>query len=115
MGTHSDKHGNTEMSGLTLDEGLYTTRLTRKYRERDMWERPKPSEVHSYIPGMVVKIFATEGQRMNLGDSILTFEAMKMENTLTMPYGGVVTKIHVKIGDVFAKDIILAEIAPENV
>jgi biotin carboxyl carrier protein len=113
MRTHTEKHG--ELSSLKLDEGTYATQLTRKYRERDAWERPKPSEVHSYIPGMVVKIFATEGQRLSVGDSILTFEAMKMENTLTMPYDGVVTKIHVKIGDVFAKDIILAEIKPENV
>jgi biotin carboxyl carrier protein len=33
-----------------------------------------------------------------------------MENTLTMPYDGVVRKIFVKVGEVFAKDIILAEI-----
>jgi biotin carboxyl carrier protein len=59
---------------------------------------------------MVVRIMANEGEHLPSGAPILTFESMKMENTLTMPYAGVVRKIHVKPGDVFAKDIILAEI-----
>ena len=104
----SGKH--RDLPTLQIEEGTYFTRLTKKFQGREKWERPDPREVHSYIPGMVVRIVAQEGERLPAGAPILTFEAMKMENTLTMPYDGVVRKIRVKVGDVFAKDIILAEI-----
>ena len=104
----SGKH--RDLPTLQIEEGTYFTRLTKKFQGREKWERPDPREVHSYIPGMVVRIVAQEGERLAAGAPILTFEAMKMENTLTMPYDGVVRKIRVKVGDVFAKDIILAEI-----
>jgi len=99
-----------DLPTLQIEEGLYCTRLTKKFQGREKWERPDPREVHSFIPGMVVRIVAQEGERLSAGAPILTFEAMKMENTLTMPGDGVVRKIFVKVGDVFAKDMILAEI-----
>ena len=100
----------TGLQSLQIEEGTFVTRLTRKFKGRDKWEHPDPREVHSYIPGMVVRVVANEGERLPSGAPILTFDAMKMENTLTMPYAGIVRRIHVKSGDVFAKDIILAEI-----
>ncbi len=104
-------HG--KLSALQVEEGTYTTRLTNKFRNRPVWEPPDRREIYSYIPGLVVRVFAQEGQRLKGGASILTFEAMKMENTFTMPCAGLVRKIHVKVGDVFAKDIILVEIDPD--
>lgn len=101
------------LSAFQVEEGAYMTRLTNKYRNRAAWEAPDPGEVHSYIPGMVIRLSAEEGQRLPGGAPILTFEAMKMENTFTMPCSGVVKKIHVKVGDVFAKDIVLVEIEPD--
>ena len=104
----SGKH--RDLQSLQVEEGTYFTRLTRKFQSRHPWEVPDPREIHSYIPGMVVRIVAQEGERLPAGAPILTFEAMKMENTLTMPCEGLVRKIRVKVGDVFAKDVILAEI-----
>jgi biotin carboxyl carrier protein len=98
------------LESLRIEEGTFVTRLTKKFKARDKWEHPDPREVHSYIPGMVVRIMANEGERLPSGAPILTFETMKMLNTVTMPYAGIVRRIHVKPGDVFAKDIILAEI-----
>jgi len=99
-----------DLPTLQIEEGTYFTRLTKKFQGREKWERPDPREVHSFIPGMVVRVVAQAGERLSAGAPILTFEAMKMENTLTMPYDGVVRKIFVKVGEVFAKDVILAEI-----
>jgi biotin carboxyl carrier protein len=105
---HSPKDPSLE--SLSIAEGTFVTRLTKKFKGRDKWEHPDPREVHSYIPGIVVRIMVKEGEHLTSGAPILTFESMKMENTLTMPYAGVVRCIHVKPGDVFAKDILLAEI-----
>ena len=104
----SGKH--RDLPTLQIEEGTYFTRLTKKFQGREQWERPAPREVHSFIPGMVVRVVAREGERLPAGAPILTFEAMKMENTLTMPCDGIVRKILVKVGEVFAKDVILAEI-----
>lgn len=108
---HPKKHD--ELSAFKVEEDAYMTRLTKKFRNRMVWEPPNASEVHSYIPGMVIRLFVQEGQRLQGGASILTFEAMKMENTFTMPCDGVVKKINVKVGEVFAKDVVLVEIEPD--
>jgi biotin carboxyl carrier protein len=104
---------NAELRPFSVEEGVYLTRLTKKFRERDAWERPKPGEVLSFIPGKVLQIFANDGQRLAAGESLLTFEAMKMENTFTMPCDGVVKQVHVKVGDVFPKNRVLVEIEPD--
>lgn len=101
-----------DLPTLRIEEGEYCTRLTKKFQMRERWEPPDPRKVQSFIPGMVVRIFAHEGQKLAAGAPLLTFEAMKMENTLTMPCEGVVQRINVKVGDVFAKDIVLVSIEP---
>jgi pyruvate carboxylase len=50
-----------------------------------------------------------EGEEIELGDSIMTFEAMKMNNVITATFKGKVKKIHVKIGDVVTKKQLLIE------
>lgn len=100
----------TDLQPLGTLNGDFLTHPTRKFLQREKWERPNPNEVRSFIPGMVVHLAAEEGQTLAAGTPLLTFEAMKMENTLTMPCEGVVRKFHVKVGDVFPKNIILVEI-----
>jgi biotin carboxyl carrier protein len=101
-----------DLPTLRIEEGEYCTRLTKKFQAREKWEPPDPRKVQSFIPGMVVRIAAHPGQRLAAGTPLLTFEAMKMENTLTMPCEGIVKHIHVKVGEVFAKDIVLVSIEP---
>lgn len=104
---------NAELRPFQVEEGVYVTRLTKKYRERDAWEPPKPGEVLSFIPGKVVQVCVEDGQRLAAGASLLIFEAMKMENTFTMPCEGIVKKVHVKVGDIFPKNRVLVEIEPD--
>lgn len=68
----------------------------------------------SPVSGVVVKIFAKEGDRLQAGDSLLLLEAMKMETNITAPADGVIAAIrvvatqHVQTGDVlveFASDL----------
>lgn len=103
--------GQADLKTFRVDCQTYHTKLTKKFESREVWEKPDPREVYAYIPGSVVNVLVKEGDRVPAGAGLLTFEAMKMMCTLTMPYDGVVTKIHVKAGDRIRKSKVLVEIA----
>ena len=70
-------------------------------------KRPKPSQpgdVTTPMPGRVVKVLVTEGSSVNVGDSLLVVEAMKMENRVQSPIAGSVITIYVKEGDEVSPD-----------
>ncbi len=52
--------------------------------------------VKSQLPGSVIKVVVSEGQRVKKGDVVLTLESMKMENAIMAEFDGVVTKIFVQ-------------------
>jgi acetyl/propionyl-CoA carboxylase alpha subunit len=57
------------------------------------------NEVHSPMPGKVIKIFAEEGSQVKKGDLLLIIEAMKMENSIVSPSDAIVVKINVAVND----------------
>ena len=56
----------------------------------------------SPMQGTIVKIVASEGQRVSAGDPIVILEAMKMEQPLTAHKDGTVTGLAVKVGQTVA-------------
>lgn len=104
-----------DLKTICVDYQTYQTKLTKKYQNREVWEKPDPREICAYIPGSVVAVLVKEGDCVPVGASLLTFEAMKMMCTLAMPYDGVVKKIHVRPGDRVRKGKVLVEIADAHV
>ncbi|RME84217.1 MAG: oxaloacetate decarboxylase subunit alpha [Zetaproteobacteria bacterium] len=70
----------------------------------------KDSDVTAPMPGRIVKINVSVGDRVEAGQVVLTIEAMKMENPVHAPVGGVVKAIHVQEGDAVNPDECLMEI-----
>ncbi|MCF8113675.1 MAG: pyruvate carboxylase subunit B [Desulfotignum sp.] len=64
------------------------------------------------MPGMVIKYEKMVGDTVDEGETIVVIEAMKMENALPAPVGGVVAAIGFDTGDSVAKDDVLAVISP---
>jgi acetyl/propionyl-CoA carboxylase alpha subunit len=62
------------------------------------------------MPGKIVDIFLAEGDLVNVGEPILTLEAMKMQNEITANCNGVIRKIKVNTGQSVMKDELLVEI-----
>ncbi|MDK2893393.1 MAG: glutaconyl-CoA/methylmalonyl-CoA decarboxylase subunit gamma [Thermotoga sp.] len=64
-------------------------------------ESPDQEEklVKAPMAGIVLKLLVKEGQKVNVGDKLLVFEAMKMENELQSEFSGTVKEILVKEGD----------------
>ncbi|MBB2717882.1 UNVERIFIED_ORG: 3-methylcrotonyl-CoA carboxylase alpha subunit [Rhizobium etli] len=52
----------------------------------------------SPMPGLVISVEVTEGDRVAKGDRLLTVEAMKMEHSLRAPFDGIVGKLQVSPG-----------------
>ena len=50
------------------------------------------------LPGTITKVLVKEGDKVKKGDTLLTMEAMKMENSITAEADGIVRKVHVGVG-----------------
>ncbi len=51
------------------------------------------------MPGKILDIKVSKGDRVNAGDVVAILEAMKMENEIVAPKDGVVEDIAVNVGD----------------
>ena len=58
--------------------------------------------VSAPMPGSILKVNVAEGDVVTIGQSLMVFEAMKMENDLTAPCEGTVTQVNAKEGGVMA-------------
>ena len=65
-------------------------------------------KVTSPLPGSVIKVLVSEGQAVKKGDTLLTLESMKMENTIAAEWDGTVKQILVTAGqNVMQEDVLL--------
>ncbi len=59
----------------------------------------KPWMIVAPIPGHIIELCVSEGEKVLAGQKLLVLEAMKLENAITTLKGGVVKKIMVSEGD----------------
>lgn len=62
------------------------------------------------MPGKIIRILVEEGQPVTEGQVVCILEAMKMENELKAPRGGVLKVLHVRPGQDVERGAVLAEI-----
>ena len=67
----------------------------------------KISEVKAPMPGLVLDVLVAVGQTVEMGEKILTLEAMKMENAIKSPTAGTIASIHVSKGQAVDKNFVL--------
>ncbi|MES9976593.1 MAG: sodium-extruding oxaloacetate decarboxylase subunit alpha [Candidatus Thiodiazotropha sp.] len=80
-------------------------------------KRPQPSaegHVTTSMPGNIVEVLVSEGDKVEVGQPILVTEAMKMETEVQSPIAGLVKKIYVQNGDAVSPDETLVEIEEES-
>ena len=98
-----------QFENIMVDETPYTTRLTTKYKNRKIWSAPDNRKVISFLPGTVVSVLVQKGDEVKEGQTVLKFEAMKMINNVQATTSGKVKDVHVKVGDIFPKGVLLLE------
>lgn len=69
----------------------------------------KLKELQAPMPGRIVQVSVQIGQELNVGDEILSLEAMKMENVLKAEGVGIVKAILVEGNQVVEKGFVLIE------
>lgn len=121
-------HNGKSFHGEVMNEALESNSLTVKINHRvfevkkdhpldslisDMgMDKPKIQHLKELIapmPGRIVTIAAKVGESLNVGDEILSLEAMKMENVLKAEGVGIVKAIHVATDDIVEKGSVLIE------
>ncbi len=66
--------------------------------------------VRAPMPGRVLQLMVSVGQKVSAGDRLLVLEAMKMEHRLTAPVSGIVNAVHVSDGAQVTDAMLLVEI-----
>jgi biotin carboxyl carrier protein len=67
------------------------------------------SELKAPMPGMVLKVFVTEGAEVKKGDNLFILEAMKMENIIKSPDDVRIKTIKISPGDKVEKGQVLLQ------
>jgi biotin carboxyl carrier protein len=98
-------------SQIALENGIFETRVTRKFDRRRPFEKKNPGLVKAVIPGVVAEIGTEVGKSVKQGDVLMTLEAMKMLNWIMAPTGGTIKSIRVASGEKVSKGQVLIEIA----
>ncbi|WP_242087289.1 acetyl-CoA carboxylase biotin carboxyl carrier protein subunit [Aestuariivivens sediminis] len=66
-------------------------------------------KIYAPMPGLILEIVAQSGQLVKEGDTLLILEAMKMENSITAPFEGIIKSINAIKGDSVEKNQLLIE------
>ncbi len=69
------------------------------------------SRLNAPLGGNIFKILIAEGQTVSKDQTIIILEAMKMETEIKSPADGVISNIHIQVGDAVAPGDLLIEIA----
>ena len=69
--------------------------------------------VRAPMPGTVIAVKATPGQRVSAGEPLGVLEAMKMEHTLLAPRDGTVSLVGAAVGEQVAIGAVLFEVEPD--
>ncbi|SFG38742.1 pyruvate carboxylase [Sporolactobacillus nakayamae] len=73
-------------------------------------EKDNPHQIGASMPGTVVKILVSSGERVKKGDHLLVTEAMKMETTVQSPVDGTIKKVFVNENDVIETGDLMIEL-----
>jgi biotin carboxyl carrier protein len=90
---------------------VLTIPQTAKNPTRERHGRPAHESLEAQMPGMIRKVLAGVGERVEKGQSLVLMEAMKMEIRVTAPHAGVVEKILVSEGQAVERGQTLVELA----
>jgi biotin carboxyl carrier protein len=102
------------MDGFTFETEVLDERilLLQSISQKGQSTHRGNVKIKAPMPGLVVKVLATEGDTIDKGTKVVIIEAMKMENVLASPAAGIVQKVYVNEGQTVEKDAILVEIEP---
>ena len=58
-----------------------------------------PGDILALMPGKILKVLVSEGQKIKMGEPVIIMESMKMEQTIVSSTDGVINSINVNEGE----------------
>ena len=102
---------------VSIDGNLYEVEIDqaskrgqRKKRDSSTGGRPSSGLISSAIPGKVVSVLVSEGDKVDSGSVVIVLEAMKMQNEIKAGIDGKVEKIMCEPGERIEANVPLMEI-----
>jgi biotin carboxyl carrier protein len=111
-----------EVNGTKYKVEIHTEKRTSKTPKLVRKEVPRPKDSHvikkdaslqqvkAPLPGVIMQLKVNVGDEVKRGDTLLIYEAMKMENSLASEREGTVKSIKVNAGDSILQGDVLLEI-----
>jgi biotin carboxyl carrier protein len=111
---HKGKSYHAELVSINRDDktcavkvgtNIYSMQITDQYDEllhqlgMDNLTANKISEIKAPMPGLVIRILASEGDQVEKGGNLFVLEAMKMENVIKSVSDVKIKSVKVKAGD----------------
>ena len=96
-----------------VDSPLGASALTEVERFPPPRPPAEPGSLFAPMPGTVVRVAVSPGERIAAGAPVVVVEAMKMEHTVRAPHGGVVTEVGVHAGQAVDAGTRLARVEQE--
>ena len=98
--------------GRRIDALVVSPRMAELYRQMPFKAPPDLSRfVLSPMPGLLVDVAVTVGQKVQAGERVAVIEAMKMENVLFAAQDGVVKSVLASKGESLTVDQVIVEFA----
>ena len=98
----------TENDIVFLDGAEYHTNFTNKYlKSRNYKPQLKDVEMRAYLPGQIIKVFVKKRKKIKANNILISFEAMKMINDITLNDDIKIEEVFVKKGETVEKNQLL--------
>ena len=104
------KIGERAFSIKVPDQEMDTLRTPKKKKSL----KNNSGKISSPIPGKIISIHTSEGEKVTEGQLLIVVEAMKMQNEIKSSVSGTVTKISCKSGERVEAHVSLIEISKEG-
>lgn len=104
--------GRIFVNGKEVD---FTTRISvPKIEKGPIRPKQKSYLVQSIIPGTIVEIFVSSGEKVVINQPLCYLDAMKMKNEIRSPITGVITTINVTVNQSVKKGETIFVIKPDS-
>jgi biotin carboxyl carrier protein len=100
------------ISGHRFELGVRTLLQDKAFQllETTAGSQHHRTEAKAPMPGLILKIKKNIGEKVEMGDSVIVLEAMKMENDIKAPASGIIENINVYEGTAVEKGTLLFSI-----
>jgi pyruvate carboxylase len=103
-----------ELNGIARETFIVDKSVSRESKSRPKADLADPTQVAAPIPGLIASLSTSVGAKVTKGERLMMMEAMKMQTTLYAPCDGVVSELHVTLGETVESKDLLAKIRPSK-